>query len=265
MMQQSFANQAVDILKADESVIGLAVGGSWLTNELDEFSDLDLILVTKSKIAGNKNKMLDYANKLGNLLTGFTGEHVGEPRLLICLYDNPLLHVDIKFLTLDEFKQRIETPVILLDTSKQLQQALVASVPEFPYPDYQWMEDRFWVWVHYALLKVGRGELLEALDFLGFLRITVLGPLLQIKNKELPRGTRKLETQLNATDFAAIQATIANYNAVSILNSLDQAIQLYKNTRKLVFENEIRLQLETEKKVISYFKEIQLKVNLVIS
>ena len=265
MMQQSFANQAVDILKADESVIGLAVGGSWLTNELDEFSDLDLILVTKSKIAGNKNKMLDYANKLGNLLTGFTGEHVGEPRLLICLYDKPLLHVDIKFLTLDEFKQRIETPVILLDTSKQLQQALVASVPEFPYPDYQWMEDRFWVWVHYALLKVGRGELLEALDFLGFLRITVLGPLLQIKNKELPRGTRKLETQLNATDFAAIQATIANYNAVSILNSLDQAIQLYKNTRKLVFENEIRLQLETEKKVISYFKEIQLKVNLVIS
>ena len=105
MIQQDFANRTVDVLKNDETVIGLAVAGSWLTNEIDEFSDLDLILVSKEKVSGDKNKMLEYANSFGDLLSGFTGEHVGEPRVLICLYDNPLLHVNIEFLTLGELRE----------------------------------------------------------------------------------------------------------------------------------------------------------------
>ena len=131
MIQTEFAENAVKILNKDKSVIGLAVAGSWLTNEIDEFSDLDLILVTTEKISGDKTKMIGYAKRLGNFLTGFTGEHVGEPRVLICLYDNPLLHVDIKFLTLEEFHTRIETPVILLDTDGQLKNALELSKEKF--------------------------------------------------------------------------------------------------------------------------------------
>ena len=50
MIQQQFAEQAAQILKDDPIVIGLAVAGSWLTNELDEFSDLDLIIVTAEKM-----------------------------------------------------------------------------------------------------------------------------------------------------------------------------------------------------------------------
>ena len=40
------------------------------------------------------------AGTLGHLLHAFTGEHVGEPRLLICLYGPELLHVDLKFMDL---------------------------------------------------------------------------------------------------------------------------------------------------------------------
>ncbi|RZL59247.1 MAG: nucleotidyltransferase domain-containing protein, partial [Pedobacter sp.] len=123
-IQVQFANKVAEILKRDASVIGLAVAGSWLTNEIDEFSDLDLIVVTKEKITDDKAKMLVYANSFGNLLNGFTGEHVGEPRVLICLYDEPLLHVDIKFVTLDEFKVRVENPSILLDTNEQLKDVI---------------------------------------------------------------------------------------------------------------------------------------------
>jgi hypothetical protein len=119
MIQKIFAERAVELLKNDASVIGLTVGGSWLSKELDEYADLDLILVTKSKISGEKHLMMRYAQGLGNLLSGFTGDHVGEPRLLVCLYDNPLLHVDIKFLTLHEFEVRVENPVMLLKTQKQ--------------------------------------------------------------------------------------------------------------------------------------------------
>ncbi|WP_121356335.1 aminoglycoside 6-adenylyltransferase [Flavisolibacter nicotianae] len=256
MLQKEFAGKAAEILKEDENVIGLAVAGSWLTNEMDEFSDLDLILVTHERISSDKNRMLDYANRLGQLLSGFTGEHVGEPRVLICLYDNPLLHVDIKFVTLQEFHTRIETPTLLLDKDGQLQHALNNSTPKFPYPDFQWIEDRFWTWVHYALLKIGRGEYLEAYDFFGFLRMVVFGPLLHIKNGNLPRAVRKVETQLPAKDFAQLKATIPTYSKSSLLDSLQNSITLYRQLRNELFTTNVTLNGKTEKRVMAYFEEI---------
>jgi hypothetical protein len=257
MIQYEFAQNAVKVLDADESVIGLTVGGSWLSNQMDEFSDLDLIIVTVNNISDDKKKMIEYASKLGNFLSGFTGEHVGEPRVLICLYDNPLLHVDLKFLTIDELFKRVENPLILLDKGGQIQDILNKSEAKFPYPDYQWIEDRFWIWIHYALLKVGRGELFEAFDFLGFLRMVVLGPFLQIKNGELPRGVRKVEMELPENDFKNLKNTIPNYNKKSLLESLENSVKLYRELRLSLFEETITLQTKTEEKVMLYFEKIK--------
>lgn len=257
MIQAEFAQRAARTLENNSSILGLAVAGSWLTHEMDEFSDLDLILVTKEKIGGDRPKMLDYAGRLGNLLSGFTGEHVGEPRVLICLYDNPLLHVDLKFVTLEEFQVRIEAPAILLDTDGQLQNALSLSEAKFPYPDYQWIEDRFWTWVHYAILKIGRGEYLEAFDFFGFLRMVVLGPLLHIQNGNLPRGVRKVETQLKPEDYEALKRTIPVYERQSLLDSLRSSVVLYRKLRASLFDPHIVLQVDTEQKVMEYFDKIE--------
>lgn len=257
MIQQVFAYKAKSILEPDDNVIGLAVAGSWLTNEIDEFSDLDLIIVTKQKISDNKNLMLDYAKRLGNFLSGFTGEHVGEPRVLICLYNNPLLHVDLKFVTLDEFHSRIETPTLLIDKDGQLEKAINNSQAKFPYPDYQWIEDRFWTWIHYALLKIGRGEYLEAFDFMGFLRMVVFGPLLHIKNYNLPRGVRKVETDLEIEDLAKLKLTIPTYDRQSLLDSLRNAVSLYRQLRKELFDSNVSLQNDTDKKVMNYFDDIE--------
>jgi len=255
-IQVQFANKVAEILKHDTSVIGLAVAGSWLTNEIDEYSDLDLIVVTNEKITVDKTKMLAYANRFGNLLNGFTGEHVGEPRVLICLYDDPLLHVDIKFVTLDEFKVRVENPSVLLDTNEQLKNVIESSEAKFPYPDYQWIEDRFWIWVHYALLKIGRGEYFEATDFFGFVRMVVLGPLLHIKNKNLPRGVRKVESQLAEQDFEQLKLTLATLDKKSLLIALMQIIKLYRSLRTELFEKTITRQIRTEEAVMLYFKRI---------
>ncbi len=251
-----FAENVVEVVKDDETIIGLAVAGSWLTNEIDEFSDLDLILVTKEKVGADKLKMLEYAKRFGHFLSGFTGEHVGEPRVFICLYDNPLLHVDIKFVTLQEFRERIETPVILLDKGEQLQRVLEQTQAKFPYPDYQWIEDRFWIWIHYTLLKIGRGEYMEAFDFFGFLRMVVCGPLLHIKNGNLPRGVRKVETQLPSEDFDKLSGTLPAYSRESLLESLQHSVNLYCQLREELFPSSVTKQLETEQKVMEYFQEI---------
>jgi hypothetical protein len=257
MVQEKFAWNAAGILKDDDNTIGLAVGGSWLSNEIDEFSDLDLVLVTREKISDDKNKMLEYANCFGKLLSAFTGEHVGETRLLICLYDNPLLHVDIKFVTAEEFHHRVETPALLLDKEGQLQKILEQTESKYPYPDYQWIEDRFWVWVHYILTKIERGEFTEAFDCFGLLRGMIFGPLLHIKNGNLPRGVRKVETQIAHEDLESLLKTLPDYSKVSLLTSLQNAINLYRGLQQNLFTSSVNLQKETEGRVMGYFDKLK--------
>jgi len=224
---KAFADEAVLVLSTDENVLGLAAGGSWITGETDEYSDLDLVLVSRERIAPDVSAMRALAGRLGRVLASFTGEHVGEPRLLIALYDEPLLHVDIKFVTLDEFGERVENPVILFEREGLLSQRIRTTDYQFPQPDFTWLEDRFWVWVHYGATKIGRGEYLEALDFLAFLRGTVLGPLLHLKHGSLPRGVRKLEMILPTADLARLHATVTLPERASLLDALTAAAALY--------------------------------------
>ncbi|WP_220700156.1 nucleotidyltransferase domain-containing protein [Sphingobacterium puteale] len=121
---ESICKNVVQVLKRDRNIIGLAVAGSWLTSQIDKWSDLDLVIVTKEDLNADSSRMVEYASLFGNLLSALPGEHVGEKRLLICLYDAPLLHVNIKFVTLEEFCIRIEDPIILLDTDNILQKVI---------------------------------------------------------------------------------------------------------------------------------------------
>jgi hypothetical protein len=256
MIQQQFAKRIATLLKDDPNAIGLAAAGSWITNEIDPYSDLDLILVTKEQVAGNKQAMLAYAGQFGKLLNAFTGEHVGEPRLLICLYDDPLLHVDIKFLTLPEFHARIEDPHILLDKEGQLAGVITATTAVWPYPDYQWLEDRFWTWVHYIGTKLGRGEYFEALDGIGFLRARVLSPLMQVKNGLRPKALRKVEMELPAADLDDLIATVADYDPVSIVEALMHCVRIYRALRAQLFPPDIKLHTTTEQRSMEYLQQI---------
>ncbi|MEI9807927.1 MAG: hypothetical protein WDO16_08690 [Bacteroidota bacterium] len=111
--------------------------------------------------------------------------------------------------------------------------------------------------MHYALLKIGRGEYIEAFDFLGFLRMVVLGPLLHIKNGNLPRGVRKVESQLPAGDFQQLKSTLPAYEKQALLDSLQNAILLYRDLRKNLFTDTILLQNTTEERVMLYFAAIK--------
>ncbi len=255
-MHQEFIDKLLHRVKDDDRVLGLAVGGSWISKEIDAYSDLDLVLLTHEKVSDDPMRMKAFAADFGKLVSAFTGEHVGEPRLLICLYDEPLLHVDIKFLTIDEFYHRVEDPVIVYDPKKQLEKVLAGSEARFPPPDHQWIEDRFWTWVHYACLKTGRGELMEAVDFLAYLRMIVLGPLLLQKNGYLPRGVRKVETLLPAADLDRLKATIAAHDRESVIEALETAAALYTDLRYSLYKN-IRLQEAAQDRVLSYLNDLK--------
>lgn len=252
----AFSHKVVSLAKEDLNILAVAAAGSAITGETDAFSDLDLVIVTKTTIAPEGEKMRAFAARFPGLIAAFTGEHVGERRLLICLYDKPLLHVDFKFLTPDELGGRIENPVILFEREGILSEAYAHTPAVHPAPDLQWMEDRFWVWVHYAALKIGRGEFYETADFLSFLRGQVLGPLLALKYGRLPRGVRKLETFLGDEDSAALKATHAPLEKQALTLATQAAIALYRRLRSGHPVTGLMRRVAAEKAAIDYLVQV---------
>ena len=228
---RSFLSKAIEYIQQDPDAVGLAAGGSWASGEVDDFSDLDLILVSNRKIAPDLGQMQAYAANLGTLLASFRGDHVGEPRLLIALYESSLLHIDIKFLTPNEFHERIEDPIILWERNEILTTIIQQSSAHYPPFDFQYTEDRFWIWAHYAALKIGRGEYFEAIDFLAFVRNAVIGPMLHLKNSSLPRGVRRAETTFGTAELAQLRKTVATPDRDVLVSSLWEVIYLYESLR----------------------------------
>lgn len=254
--QKEFVENAVKLLKHDTRIEGIALGGSFITGIMDEFSDLDFVIaVTPHAFQQVMNSRVRIVERLGNLLSAFTGEHVGEPRLLICLYDEPLLHVDFKFVSLDEIEKRMEDPVILYERDRCLSCAYLQREAKIPEPDIQWIEDRFWVWVHYCAGKIGRGEIFEAMDAISFLRRTVIGPLILVKNGKLPRGVRKIE-QDAPDDMPALLETVAIHDGQSCIKALRKMIELYLDLRSSYITKKLKFRYEAERRALEHFESI---------
>lgn len=258
-VHQRFIDHAEKIFRADTRFLGLLGAGSMITGNMDEYSDIDFIAVCydehKDSVTQDRYGILQ---KLGKLLSAFTGEHVGEPRVYICLYDEPLLHVDVKFISISELKARVENPVILFEVNEGISKVYQASQPKHPMPDLQWIEDRFWTWIHYAALRLGRGEIFEVLDMLSFIRGNVLGPLALVEKGQLPRGVRRLEVY--AADYSKMmEKTVATYSRSSCVAAIEASIQLYK---ELANKNaSISKREEVEEKAIKYFKFVAKQVS----
>ncbi len=253
---QAFLERATGVLRHDERIVGLCVGGSWLANEVDEYSDLDLVVVSNVSISHSRDEMKGIASRLGALVAGFTGDHVNEPRLLICLYDNPVLHIDLKFVLLKEFNVRAENPVVVWERDHAVTNVIQSTTALWPFPDFQWIEDRFWVWVHYCATKLARGEYFEAIDFLSFLRGNVLGPLLHLKYKSRPRGVRKMEMILKNDDLEKLKTTRPRYSPESIRAALQATIDLYRELRDQLFGAEIVRRRDAERVSTEYLDTV---------
>lgn len=255
--QRALLRSLLTGLRRAPTLIGVAAGGSFISGRMDEFSDLDLVVVTDPdtwSAAPDGRRAL--AASLGPLLAAFTGEHVGEPRLLICLYGPPPVHVDLKFVTPDALAKRVEDPIVLWDRDGRLHEALRGGVARYPAPDAQWIEDRFWIWVHYVAAKIGRGELFDALDSLGFLRGRVLGPLILEEAGAQPNAVRRIEYDAPAR-ARELEATLAGRDARECLRALQATIALYVSLRERRADPALRRSPEAEAAALAFFAAIE--------
>ena len=152
----------------------------------------------------------------------------------------------------------MEEPKVLWEREGRLSAALLTGSARFPEPDLQWIEDRFWVWVHYGAAKIGRGELFEAHDFLGFLRLQVLGPLSLQSRGARPSGVRRLESLV--PDIAQeMRSTLATYSPRSCALALRAAAHLYRTLRTALAPNPFVLRKEAEEAALGYLEKITMR------
>ena len=227
-LHQRFLDRALAVFAQEPGLAAVLGGGSLVHGGFDAWSDLDLVLVYDAPPVTLDDKRA-LAMRLGDLVSSFTGEHVGEPRLLIALYEPELLHVDLKFVDATDLDQRVERPAILWARDRaaleaRLDQAQIA----WPQTDAQWLEDRAWVWLHYGAAKLGRGELYEAIGLLGFFREQVLGPMLARRLGWPERGVRKID---GAPGADALKATLASADRDAVRDALRAAIAAYLDLR----------------------------------
>lgn len=143
-LHKSFAEQLKLKFQSDSRIHSLLAGGSIVHGGFDKYSDLDFVVVVDTlhydEIMTQRREL---AGTLGHLLHAFTGEHVGEPRLLICLYGPELLHVDLKFVTLEMLTQRVEEPAVLFTRDNTaLQRQLAKFSAHWPDMSPEWFESR---------------------------------------------------------------------------------------------------------------------------
>ena len=222
----------IEKLSLRPDLLGLAAGGSFAHGPMDQYSDLDLKVVVHPRqaiaVMGTRRQI---AESLGELLVAYTAEHIGLPQMLVCLYANGPIHAALNFVTPEEFATEPERPVILWDRDGTLEEALAGRQTAISGIDWQWMEDRFWVWTHCALTKVGRGELFSALEYLSLIREKVLGPIVLEISGGRPYSVRRVE-QAAAEYVSALQGTVAHYDKREIMAAIQQEVKLYRLLRR---------------------------------
>ncbi|WP_200863979.1 hypothetical protein [Asticcacaulis sp. AC466] len=223
-------DRILEAVKGDARIDALLGAGSLIWGGFDIHSDLDLVvIVADAEYEAVMAARPAFASGLGELITAFTGEHVGEPRLLICLYGPTLLHVDLKFVRLSDLTQMVERPAILWARDESVVEATLDRAEiVWPQADAQWFEDRVWTWLHYGATKRHRGELFEAIGMLAFLQERVLGPMLMRRAGRLQRGVRRIE---QVPEAGRLQAVHAAYDAADIARALTAAMTLYLDLR----------------------------------
>lgn len=217
----------------DVRLVGIAVAGSLSSGTADNESDIDLqIVVEDGAYEKLLRERLSFIAQFGSVLSAFTGEHVGEPRLTIALFEEDLLHVDFKFVTLAMFAmERVEDPVVLWERSFLLSQAVRENPRTYPDVDVQWIEDRFWVWMHYIATKVRRGEKIEALDGFAWLRQMALSPMVCAAQGRPNRSSRFLERE--APGFAQKMASLhpRSPELTDLKDCLERCATVYRELR----------------------------------
>jgi hypothetical protein len=262
-LHRNFVNKASVQLKDDPRFMGMAIGGSWIDNKLDEFSDLDIYLIMVEDFNPQLEEKKAILEAFGEILCFYT--NANNENVTVCLYnfDPLLLHVDCKWIHIDGFRKRVENPTIIFENEKLLSNCINNYPSEgYELPNLSLNEMHFWTWAHYILSKIGRGEIFEAHGYLCEVRNYCLGPMILQKNGMLARRLRQLE-KLPEVDLQKVLETIPEQcDSKSCFNATLNMIETYKTLRAVLAAEDFKANIAAENACLKYAQHIKLIINI---
>jgi hypothetical protein len=234
--QQEFLDRAVSIAEKDSRFIGLALHQE--SDHEHEFTDLEFVFVCAPISFGDcAADLKGVAEALGPLLLSYEQEKTDAERELSCLYDEPLRRIDLRLLPTDGAAM-LRHPRVLWERDGTLSAELAKYRDVAPVIDLQWMEDRFWLWLHSAAMALKEGAIFEALHQMSCLRTRILAPML-LKKQAQPADALKGLEQAGGDELSSLRATVPLYDARSCEISLREAAKLYVGLRETLAPEEL--------------------------
>lgn len=196
--------------------VGLGASGSLAGGGVDAWSDLDLV-VTCGVAPGplDRRWAARAVESLGRTLTSFPATHLGLPNLLIFFLeiDGQVVKIDVDLEGASALGPGVFGGLVLRHPARR-----VPPPPDDKAPariEACWADEpvdrerKFAGWIWYTYTKIARGELHEAADSLGVMRLRALLPSLHDLHG-LPReGFRRVEQRLPPADLARLRDTWA--------------------------------------------------------
>jgi len=164
-----------------------------------------------------------------------------------------VMHVDLKFVTIDDLDKRVEIPVILWERGGVIAEKMRTSAVRSTSRSAEWFEERFWKWIHYAVAKLGRGELFETIDTFSFMREQVLGPMIARRAGAEQRGVRRIE-QIAPELAKRMESTVGDYSRAGCAAAARATIELYRELRR--DELPPNLSEQAEAQVIAFVEDV---------
>lgn len=252
--------QILDLLVGRSDVEGVLLGGSFAYGKPDEFSDIDLYIVTTNDQFEQLFRDHDsIAQTAGSVVSAFIADHnPGGEYDYIVLYED-LVKVDFMYVRLDEMRpsHKWARCRLLFDRRGRLQQLHEDSAaPPAPEAEATAVEEveasvseayvqsdevlcavsqKFRAWCWYAFGKLMRGELWEALEATNVIRSRALLPMIYDLIGGQPEGYRRLESKMSQLLGEQLRSTVGVYQEDSIYRALQNEIRLFFSLEQEVF------------------------------
>jgi hypothetical protein len=249
----NLVKKAESLIRTDNRFIGMALGGSWINKQLDEFSDLDIYLIMSDHAVLSIDEKKEILCQYGELLCFYNNANDDNVTVSLFKIEEQLLHVDCKWIYLSGLRKRVENPDIIFEKDGLLSKYMRDFPNEgYEQPNLELSEMRFWTWMHYIFSKIGRGEIIEACSYLCEVRIYCLGPMILYKNKMTARRLRHAE-QLPTEELLELKTTFpAECRAESCFNAAMNTIALYSKTRDALASADFKTNFCAEKACLEY-------------
>lgn len=231
--QQAFVNHFVDVCQGDERVVAAFLGGSNAKGKADQFSDIDLCVITTNR-AGK-----DFYNQRESFLQSF-GELVffedfGFPNIVLFIYADGT-EGELNFGSESHLDQIHSGPFrVLLDKKEILTGAILSEAAADHTRQMEELRhniDWFWHEMSHFITAIGRGKLWWARGQLEALRAKCVN-LARLQNNLSDLGVGeepyfKVENEIDVKNLAPLKTTFCPMEKDAMLESVWLIVRFYQ-------------------------------------